>query len=101
MEDDSDLDTYGEGKGNFSTRKIVSNWDRYQGSEKEVNGQSGESQRGTDFTVLLSSAGDSSKLRFAEEKEWDDETPCPKQNSTLYVNNESLVQALHQLPLVV
>ncbi|XP_055458596.1 cell death regulator Aven [Psammomys obesus] len=105
VEDDSDSETYGEEndeQGNFSRRKIVSNWDRYQDTEKEVNGGSGESQRGTDFSVLLSSAGDSfSQFRFAEEKEWDSETSCPKQNSALYVDSESLVRALQQLPLAV
>lgn len=63
VEEDSDSETYGEEndeQGNFSRRKIVSNWDRYQDTEKEVNGESGESQRGTDFSVLLSSAGESS-----------------------------------------
>ncbi|KAL1785967.1 cell death regulator Aven [Sigmodon hispidus] len=105
VEDDSDSETHEEEndeQGNFSRRKIVSNWDRYQDAEKEVNDESGESQRGTDFSVLLSSAGDSfSQFRFAEEKEWDGETSCPKQNSALYVDSESLVRALQQLPLSV
>ncbi|KAL6089256.1 hypothetical protein STEG23_036612, partial [Scotinomys teguina] len=60
VEDDSDSETHGEEndeQGNFSRRKIVSNWDRYQDTEKEINDESGESQRGTDFSVLLSSAG--------------------------------------------
>ena len=59
VEDDSDAETYGEEneeQGNYSKRKIVSNWDRYQDTEKEVDNESGESQRGTDFSVLLSSA---------------------------------------------
>jgi hypothetical protein len=59
VEDDSDSETYREEddeQGNYSRRKVVSNWDRYQDAEKEVN-ESGESQRGTDFSVLLSSAG--------------------------------------------
>ncbi|KAM8907331.1 cell death regulator Aven isoform 1-T1 [Lycaon pictus] len=59
VEDDSDAETNGEEneeQGNYSKRKIVSNWDRYQDIEKEVNNESGESQRGTDFSVLLSSA---------------------------------------------
>lgn len=105
VEDDSDSETHGEENdehGHFSRRKIVSNWDRYQDPEKEVNDEGGESQRGTDFSVLLSSAGDSfSQFRFAEEKEWDGETSCPKQNSALYVDSESLVRALQQLPLSV
>nr|XP_020023862.1 cell death regulator Aven isoform X3 [Castor canadensis] len=59
-----------------------------------------ENRRGTDFSVLLSSAGDSfSQFRFAEEKEWDGETSCPKQNSAFYVDSESLVRALQELPL--
>ncbi|XP_058522101.1 cell death regulator Aven [Ochotona princeps] len=103
VEDDSDAETYGEEneeQGNYSKRKIVSNWDRYRDSEKEVDNESGESQRGTDFSVLLSSAGDSfSQFRFAEEKEWDSEASSPKQNSAFYVDSESLVRALQELPL--
>ncbi|XP_076982851.1 cell death regulator Aven [Tamandua tetradactyla] len=102
VEDDSNAESNGEEEeqGSYSKRKIVSNWDRYQEIEKEVDNESGESQRGTDFSVLLSSAGDSfSQFRFAEEKEWDGETTDPKQNSALYVNCESLVQALQELPL--
>lgn len=103
VEDDSDAETHGEEdeeQGNYSKRKIVSNWDRYQDTAKEGNDESGESQRGTDFSVLLSSAGDSfSQFRFAEEKEWDGEASSPKQNSAFYVDCESLVQALQELPL--
>jgi hypothetical protein len=40
-----------------------------------------------------------SQFRFAEEKEWDGETSCPKQNSAFYVDSESLVRALQELPL--
>lgn len=64
VEDDSDAETYGEEndeQGNYSKRKIVTNWDRYQDIEKEVDNESGESQRGTDFSVLLSSAGMNSR----------------------------------------
>lgn len=103
VEDDSDTETSREEndeQGNYSRRKIISNWDRYQDTEKEVNNESGESQRGTDFSVLLSSAGDSfTQFRFAEEKEWDGEASGPKQNSALYVDSESLVRALQELPL--
>uniref|UniRef100_A0A8C6W501 Apoptosis, caspase activation inhibitor n=1 Tax=Nannospalax galili TaxID=1026970 RepID=A0A8C6W501_NANGA len=42
-----------------------------------------------------------SQFRFAEEKEWDGEIKSPKQNSALYVDSESLVQALQELPLSV
>nr|XP_003475460.1 cell death regulator Aven [Cavia porcellus] len=103
VEDDSDTEIQREEndeQGNYSKRKIISNWDRYQDTEKEANNESGESQRGTDFSVLLSSAGDSfSQFRFAEEKEWDGEVSCSKQNSALYVDSMSLVQALQELPL--
>nr|XP_035115821.1 cell death regulator Aven isoform X2 [Callithrix jacchus] len=45
-------------------------------------------------------SGDSfSQFRFAEEKEWDSETSCPKQNSAFYVDSELLVRALQELPL--
>ncbi|XP_027781735.2 cell death regulator Aven [Marmota flaviventris] len=103
VEDDSDTETSRDEnyeQGNYSRRKIISNWDRYQDTEKEINNEIGESQRGTDFSVLLSSAGDSfTQFRFAEEKEWDGEASCPKQNSALYVDSESLVRALQELPL--
>ncbi|KAM4829862.1 cell death regulator Aven [Thomomys bottae] len=103
VEDDSDSDTYREENDeqrNYSKRKVISNWDRYQDTEEEINTESGESQRGTDFSVLLSSAGDSfSQFRFAEEKEWEGDASCPKQNSALYVDSESLVRALQELPL--
>ncbi|XP_026520095.1 cell death regulator Aven [Notechis scutatus] len=86
--------------GSYSRRKLVSNWHRYEESEKETQNDSGESQRGTDFSVLLSSAGDSfTQFRFTEEKEWVSENLCPKQLSGLYVDCQSLVQALEELPL--
>ncbi|XP_039103202.1 cell death regulator Aven-like [Hyaena hyaena] len=44
--------------------------------------------------------GDSfSQFRFVEEKEWDGEVSCPKQNSAFYLDCESLVCALQELPL--
>uniref|UniRef100_A0A8C8ZEU5 Uncharacterized protein n=1 Tax=Prolemur simus TaxID=1328070 RepID=A0A8C8ZEU5_PROSS len=44
--------------------------------------------------------GDSfSQFQFAEEKEWNGEASCPKQNSALYADSESLVRALQELPL--
>ncbi|NWS69121.1 AVEN regulator, partial [Crotophaga sulcirostris] len=84
----------------YSRRKIVSNWSRYEDTEKEGRSECGESQRGTDFSVLLSSAGDSfAQFRFADEKEWDRESMCHKQLSALSVDCQSLVQALQELPL--
>uniref|UniRef100_A0A8C0J685 Apoptosis and caspase activation inhibitor n=1 Tax=Chelonoidis abingdonii TaxID=106734 RepID=A0A8C0J685_CHEAB len=44
--------------------------------------------------------GDSfTQFRFAEEKEWDTGSVGPKQLSALYVDCQSLVQALQELPL--
>ncbi|KAM6255509.1 cell death regulator Aven isoform 1-T1 [Spheniscus humboldti] len=104
----------------YSRRKIFSNWSRYDDTEKEGQSECGESQRGTDFSVLLSSAasccslllrlvvlvvsslfpGDSfTQFRFADEKEWDRESICHKQLSALSVDCQSLVQALQELPL--
>ncbi|KAM9652086.1 cell death regulator Aven [Morphnus guianensis] len=84
----------------YSRRKIFSNWSRYEDTEKEGQSERGESQRGTDFSVLLSSAGDSfTQFRFADEKEWDRESICHKQLSALSVDCQSLVQALQELPL--
>nr|XP_020651418.1 cell death regulator Aven isoform X1 [Pogona vitticeps] len=98
-----DLELQEEGRedqGSYSRRKVVSNWHRYEDSEKEIQNDSVESQRGTDFSVLLSSAGDSfTQFRFSEEKEWSVENLCPKQFSGLYVDCQSLVQALDNLPL--
>uniref|UniRef100_F7AME9 Apoptosis and caspase activation inhibitor n=1 Tax=Equus caballus TaxID=9796 RepID=F7AME9_HORSE len=54
------------------------------------------------MTRLFSSksSGDSfAQFRFAEEKEWDAEASCPKQNSAFYVDCESLVRALQELPI--
>ncbi|KFP66766.1 Cell death regulator Aven, partial [Cariama cristata] len=84
----------------YSRRKIFSNWSRYEDTEKEGQSEHGGSQRGTDFSVLLSSAGDSfTQFRFADEKEWDRESVCHKQLSALSVDCQSLVQALQELPL--
>ncbi|XP_025931842.1 cell death regulator Aven [Apteryx rowi] len=102
-EDDDDESREEEEKEDlksYSRRKIVSNWSRYEDAEKEGRNESAESQRGTDFSVLLSSAGDSfTQFRLAEEKEWDTESICHKQLSALYVDCQTLVQALQELPL--
>lgn len=41
----------------FSRRKLESNWDRYEESEKEGPTDDTPTQRGTDYHVLLESAG--------------------------------------------
>ncbi|XP_021258858.1 cell death regulator Aven [Numida meleagris] len=104
VEDDGDNESREEEEKeevkNYSRRKIVSNWNRYEDAEKEGQRECGESQRGTDFSVLLSSAGDSfTQFRFAEEKDWDTENVYCKQLSTLSVDCQSLAQALQELPL--
>uniref|UniRef100_UPI00398F3CB4 cell death regulator Aven n=1 Tax=Pristiophorus japonicus TaxID=55135 RepID=UPI00398F3CB4 len=99
VEDDVDIkEDYGQPNA-FSRRQIVSNWDRYKTEEKELN-DGGESLRGADFNVLLSSAGDSfAQFRFAEEKEWEVEISSSKQISPLFVDCQSLAQSLQELPL--
>ncbi|NXC50238.1 AVEN regulator, partial [Penelope pileata] len=84
----------------YSRRKILSNWNRYEDAEKEGQRECGESQRGTDFSVLLSSAGDSfTQFRFTEEKDWDTESVYCKQLSAFSVDCQSLALALQELPL--
>ncbi|XP_030070211.1 cell death regulator Aven [Microcaecilia unicolor] len=86
--------------GGYARRKIVSNWSRYKDTEEELSAEGGESRRGADFSVLLSSAGDSfAQFRLAEEKEWEAEYSSNKQISGLQVDCQSLVQALQDLPL--
>ncbi|XP_025951556.1 cell death regulator Aven isoform X2 [Dromaius novaehollandiae] len=104
VEDDDDNESREEEEKedlkSYSRRKIVSNWSRYEDAEKEGQNESAESQRGTDFSVLLSSAGDSfTHFRFAEEKEWDTESICHEQLSALSVDCQILVQALQEVPL--
>uniref|UniRef100_A0A3Q0RVQ2 Apoptosis, caspase activation inhibitor n=1 Tax=Amphilophus citrinellus TaxID=61819 RepID=A0A3Q0RVQ2_AMPCI len=56
----------------FSRRKLESNWDRYEESERPEPDDDTPTQRGTDYRVLLESAGDSfTHFRFSEEKEWE------------------------------
>ncbi|XP_077179063.1 cell death regulator Aven isoform X2 [Paroedura picta] len=89
-----------EEQGSYSRRKVVSNWHRYEDTEKETQSDSSESQRGTDFSVLLSSAGDSfTQFRFVEEKEWITENLCTKQLPGFYADCQSLVKAFEELPL--
>ncbi|XP_078089430.1 cell death regulator Aven [Mustelus asterias] len=98
-EDDVDIKEDYDQPNEFSRRQIVSNWDRYKTEEKEQE-DSDEPPRGTDYNVLLSSAGDSfAQFRFAEEKEWEIEAPSSKQISPLFVDCQSLAHSLQELPL--
>lgn len=61
VEEDDDTESQEEEEKeelkSYSRRKISSNWSRYEDTEKKGHDECGESQRGTDFSVLLSSAG--------------------------------------------
>ncbi|NWI09430.1 AVEN regulator, partial [Crypturellus soui] len=100
-DDESREEEEKEGLKSYSRRKIVSNWSRYEDAEREEQKDRAESQRGTDFNVLLSSAGKHSfaQFRFAEEKEWEMESISHRQLSALNVDCQALVQALQELPL--
>ncbi|XP_071971577.1 cell death regulator Aven isoform X2 [Engystomops pustulosus] len=87
-----------EQSSEFSRRKILSNWDRYEATEKET--ESEVQQRGTEYSVLLTSAGDSfAQFRFADEKDWAAENLSSKQDSSVFLDAQSLVRSLHTLPL--
>ncbi|KFV74211.1 Cell death regulator Aven, partial [Dryobates pubescens] len=102
VEEDDDSDSQEEGEKeeqrSYSRRKVLSNWSRYEDTERE--GEQEEPRRGAEFGVLLSSAGDFfAQFRFADEKEWAAESACHKQFSALSVDCQSLAQALQELPL--
>ncbi|XP_073464257.1 cell death regulator Aven-like [Aquarana catesbeiana] len=63
-----------ERTGGFSKRKLLSNWERYEAAEKHEAAEAAGSEvlrRGEEYSVLLSSAGDSyTQFRLSEEKEW-------------------------------
>ncbi|XP_062858399.1 cell death regulator Aven isoform X2 [Trichomycterus rosablanca] len=84
----------------FSRRKLESNWDRYEESEKAEADDDVPAERGTDYNVLLSSAGDSfTQFRFSEEKDWEMDSLAANQVPALFVDLESLAQSLQELPL--
>nr|XP_044621141.1 cell death regulator Aven isoform X2 [Equus asinus] len=56
-------------------------------------------EQGWLYRWLLPTGDSFAQFRFAEEKEWDAEASCPKQNSAFYVDCESLVRALQELPI--
>ncbi|XP_037305742.2 cell death regulator Aven [Pungitius pungitius] len=84
----------------FSKRKLASNWDRYEASEKqEPDDEDTPAQRGTDYHLLLESAGDCfTQFRFSEEKEWEmDSSASPM--SAVFVDLPALAEILQQVPL--
>ncbi|XP_064846574.1 cell death regulator Aven [Oncorhynchus masou masou] len=95
MDEDED-----EGMEVFTKRKLESNWDRYKESEKEEPSDDTPTQRGTDYHVLLESAGDSfTQFRFSEEKEWDIDSLAANQFSAVFVDLPALAQSLQDLHL--
>ncbi|KAF7664021.1 hypothetical protein LDENG_00191970 [Lucifuga dentata] len=84
----------------FSRRKLESNWDRYEASEREEPTDDIPTQRGTDYHVLLESAGDSfTQFRFSEEKDWDMDSFTFSLFSAVFVDVPALAQNLQQVPL--
>ncbi|XP_051816889.1 cell death regulator Aven [Acanthochromis polyacanthus] len=84
----------------FSRRKLESNWDRYEGSEKQESDEDVPVQRGTDYHVLLGSAGDSfTQFRFSEERDWEMDPFAASQMSAVFVDLPTLAQTLQQVPL--
>ncbi|KAM8832118.1 cell death regulator Aven [Spinachia spinachia] len=90
----------GNGKEVFSRRKLESNWDRYEASERqEPDDDDTPAQRGTDYLVLLESAGDCfTQFRFSEEKEWEMDS-SGSQMSAVFVDLPALAETLQQVPL--
>lgn len=84
----------------FSRRKLESNWDRYEESERQEPDDDTPAQRGTDYHVLLESAGDSfTQFRFSEEKDWEMNPFTTSQMSVVSLDLPALAQSLQQLPL--
>ncbi|XP_005737350.1 cell death regulator Aven isoform X2 [Pundamilia nyererei] len=84
----------------FSRRKLESNWDRYEESERLEPDDDTPTQRGTDFHVLLASAGDSfTHFRFAEEKEWEMDQLDISQMAGIVLDLPALTQILQEVPL--
>ncbi|XP_066532568.1 cell death regulator Aven isoform X2 [Hoplias malabaricus] len=84
----------------YSRRKLESNWDRYEEPEKDKDNDGVPVQRGTDYNVLLSSAGDSyTQFRFSEEKDWEVDSLAVNKVSAVFVDLEALAKSLQELPL--
>ncbi|XP_068564518.1 cell death regulator Aven [Cebidichthys violaceus] len=84
----------------FSRRKLGSNWERYEASEREEPDDDTPAQRGTDYHVLLEAAGDSfTQFRFSEEKDWEMDSSSASQMSAVFVDLPALAQILQQVPL--
>ncbi|XP_075893573.1 cell death regulator Aven [Nelusetta ayraudi] len=90
----------GEDARMFSRRKLESNWDRYQDSEKVECDDDTPTVRGTDFDVLLAAAGDSfSQFRFSEEKDWGMDSFAINEITASLLDLPALADLLQKLPL--
>lgn len=102
-EDHADENKHEEEEDNatiFSRRKLKSNWDRYEESERQETNEDVPTQRGTDYHVLLSSAGDSyAQFRFSDEKDWEMDSLAKNQIPALFIDLPALTQSLEELPL--
>ncbi|XP_016085518.1 cell death regulator Aven-like [Sinocyclocheilus grahami] len=101
-QDDNDKENFEqeEEDNTFSRRKLESNWDRYKESEKEEIHEDVPAQRGTDYHVLLTSAGDSfTQFRFSDEKDWEVDSLAKNQIPALFIDLPALTQSLQELPL--
>ncbi|XP_034017839.1 cell death regulator Aven [Thalassophryne amazonica] len=88
-----------EGMETFSRRKLESNWGRYVESEKAESADM-PTQRGTDFHVLLETAGDSfTQFRLSDEKDWDTDSFEASQMSAVFLDLVELTKCLRHLPL--
>ncbi|XP_068198070.1 cell death regulator Aven [Antennarius striatus] len=84
----------------FSRRKLESNWDRYEESEKKEAEDDVPTQRGTDYHILLESAGDSfTQFRFSEEKDREMESFAISQMSDMFLDLPALADLVQQVPL--
>ncbi|XP_034384341.1 cell death regulator Aven isoform X2 [Cyclopterus lumpus] len=84
----------------FSRRKLASNWDRYEASERQEPDDDLPTRRGTDYHILLESAGDSfTQFRFSEEMDWEMDSSSASQMSAVFVDLPALAQSLQQVPL--
>ncbi|XP_077408303.1 cell death regulator Aven [Vanacampus margaritifer] len=84
----------------FSRRKLESNWDRYEDPERDGTPDNMPTIRGTDYHVLLGSAGDCfTQFRFSEEKDWEKDTLSTTRMSTTFVDLQALAQSLERVPL--
>ncbi|XP_047194114.1 cell death regulator Aven isoform X2 [Hippoglossus stenolepis] len=100
QDEEVDFQEDGNRREVFSRRKLETNWDRYEESERKEPEEDMPAQRGADYDVLLESAGDSfTQFRFLEEKDWEMDSLTAGQMSSEFVDLPALAHSLQQLPL--